>query len=340
TDLDEQTFLDLASMASDAKARAILSEMLLNPAKRIMYLNYALQNQANLNTVAFRNLLDVPVSEVLKEGNSSDLRRALEVTTNFNLSLPGEHLGRVAKSTQNEGILNLTIKALNIADKPLSQYYLPIVENASLSWNTRLNALQGVIRLDKKLGRSTALAWLSQMDKVEKRTFTNVLSRFSASAALLVELWYDQKLGLDDFEKMTAERIHSLAVDKNRSIQLVNELRRYEEEHKRQIATLINNLKKVAEDKKGDPVNGKMLFQTCLMCHQVKGEGQTIAPALDGLGYRDTEGLLHALLDPDAAIESGYAVYRVVKKDDSIVEGYLVKKESGGTTLAFMGGAQ
>src|SRR5690606_33706085 len=81
TDLDEQTFLDLASMASDAKARAILSEMLLNPAKRIMYLNYALQNQANLNTVAFRNLLDVPVSEVLKEGNSSDLRRALEVTT-------------------------------------------------------------------------------------------------------------------------------------------------------------------------------------------------------------------------------------------------------------------
>src|SRR5690606_36876804 len=101
----------------------------LNPAKRIMYLNYALQNQANLNTVAFRNLLDVPVSEVLKEGNSSDLRRALEVTTNFNLSLPGEHLGRVAKSTQNEGILNLTIKALNIADKPLSQYYLPIVEN-------------------------------------------------------------------------------------------------------------------------------------------------------------------------------------------------------------------
>jgi len=340
TDLDEQTFLDLASMASDAKARAILSEMLLNPAKRIMYLNYALQNQAILNTIAFRSLLDVPVSEVLKEGNSSDLRRALEVTTNFNLSLPGEHLGRVAKSTQNEGILNLTIKALNIADKPLSQYYLPIVENASLSWNTRLNALQGVIRLDKKLGRSTALAWLSQMDKVEKRTFTNVLSRFSASAALLVELWYDQKLGLDDFEKMTAERIHSLAVDKNRSIQLVNELRRYEEEHKRQIATRINNFKKVAEDKKGDPVNGKMLFQTCLMCHQVKGEGQTIAPALDGLGYRDTEGLLHALLDPDAAIESGYAVYRVVKKDDSIVEGYLVKKESGGTTLAFMGGAQ
>ncbi len=69
-------------------------------------------------------------------------------------------------------------------------------------------------------------------------------------------------------------------------------------------------------------------------------KGQDIAPALDGSANRDTEALLTAILDPDAAVESGYAVYRVTKKDGSSIEGYLVKKDDRGTTIAFMGGSQ
>ena len=58
---------------------------------------------------------------------------------------------------------------------------------------------------------------------------------------------------------------------------------------------------------------GKVLFQTCLACHQVGKEGQGIAPALDGSANRENEALLTAILDPDAAVESGYSVYRVNK---------------------------
>ena len=46
-----------------------------------------------------------------------------------------------------------------------------------------------------------------------------------------------------------------------------------------------------------------------------------------------------AILNPDAAVEGSYAVYRVTKKDGSSLEGYLVKRDNRGTTLGFMGGS-
>ena len=96
----------------------------------------------------------------------------------------------------------------------------------------------------------------------------------------------------------------------------------------------------VARQQKGDPAAGQVLFQTCLNCHQVGGKGQNIAPSLDGSASREDEALLTAVLDPDAAVESGYTVYRVSKKDGTNFEGYLVGQDNRGTTLAFMGGAK
>src|SRR3546814_6812602 len=56
--------------------------------------------------------------------------------------------------------------------------------------------------------------------------------------------------------------------------------------------------------------------------------------ALDGSGARDDESLLTAILDPDAAVEGGYALYRVTKKDNGVVEGYLYNKDKKGVTIS------
>lgn len=61
---------------------------------------------------------------------------------------------------------------------------------------------------------------------------------------------------------------------------------------------------------------------------------------MDGSANRENEALLTAILDPDAAVESNYAVYRVTKKNGSTIEGYLVNKNDRGATIAFMGGSQ
>ena len=86
---------------------------------------------------------------------------------------------------------------------------------------------------------------------------------------------------------------------------------------------------------------GKALFTgLCLSCHLVGSEGAGFAPALDGSAHRDNEALLTAILDPDAAVEGGYALYRISKKDGSVLEGFMQNTDDRGTTLRFMGGGQ
>ncbi len=339
-DLPEATFLDLAGMAEQTRAKEVLTASMEHPDYRMKYLNQSLKHQAVLNTPDYRELLKKPVSFVLKSGTKDEKKKALEVISAFGLAIPEEIIAQTTEKTQDEPYLGLTVKALDVAKSTNAQPYLQIAENQSLSLNTRLNALQGVVRTDRKLGRATIEQWLEKMDAVEKRTLTNVLSRYTASSALLLELYGSKKILESDFEIMTAERIHSLVSDKAAALRLVEAIRQKDDERKKMVASRIQSLKAVADHGKGDIEKGKLLFQTCLMCHQVGGNGQNIAPALDGLGYRDPEGLLHAVLDPDAAIEAGYALFRVVKKDDSVLEGYLVKRDNTGTTLASMGGAQ
>ena len=85
---------------------------------------------------------------------------------------------------------------------------------------------------------------------------------------------------------------------------------------------------------------GKGVFGTCLACHRVGDTGQDIAPALDGSASRELEHLITAIVDPDAAVEGGYGVFRVTKTDGSTLEGLLVKRDDQGTTIALMGGAK
>ncbi len=90
----------------------------------------------------------------------------------------------------------------------------------------------------------------------------------------------------------------------------------------------------------GDPQRGLPLFQgLCLTCHQVGGKGAGAAPALDGSGHRDLDGLLRAILFPNAAVEPGYRAYRVETLDGRLFEGYMVKHDAAGAVLRYMGGS-
>jgi putative heme-binding domain-containing protein len=61
---------------------------------------------------------------------------------------------------------------------------------------------------------------------------------------------------------------------------------------------------------------------------------------LDGAAHRETEHLLTAILDPDAAVEGNYALYRIFKRDGDAIEGYLEEENARGATLRLMGGGK
>jgi putative membrane-bound dehydrogenase-like protein len=76
----------------------------------------------------------------------------------------------------------------------------------------------------------------------------------------------------------------------------------------------------------------------CLTCHSIGGKGVGFAPPLDGSASRDLEGLLNAILAPDAAIESVFRNYRIVTRDGQTHEGFNQGEGRRDITLRSMGG--
>jgi len=86
--------------------------------------------------------------------------------------------------------------------------------------------------------------------------------------------------------------------------------------------------------KSGDTSHGKEIFgQTCATCHTVAGQGGQIGPVLNGAGAMGTEGLLRAILTPNAAMEAGYRTFRVELKDGDVLDGFLVSQDNDAIVL-------
>ena len=65
----------------------------------------------------------------------------------------------------------------------------------------------------------------------------------------------------------------------------------------------------------GSATRGRELFtKNCGVCHKLKGEGREIGPDLGQVATRDTDWLLTAILDPNAAVESRYLAYTAETK--------------------------
>ena len=158
-------------------------------------------------------------------------------------------------------------------------------------------------------------------------------------STLLKQLFETGVLTSEEFDLSSAEKVFQSDQEDARGKQLFDQVENRIEEEKKAFESKLQRFMAIAEKGGGNPENGKNLFQTCLMCHSVGDQGHDFAPALDGSAMRENEALLTAILNPDAAVEGSYAVYRVTKKDGSSLEGYLVKRDNRGTTIGFMGGS-
>ncbi|HLT50408.1 MAG TPA: c-type cytochrome, partial [Arenibacter sp.] len=180
--------------------------------------------------------------------------------------------------------------------------------------------------------------WIPVLDASQKGSVIKILSNSEEGGTLLKLLVEKEILTFGEFDLSSAEKVFQSNKDDARGIQLFDQVKNKIQEERKAFDSKLQKFMALAEEKSGNPANGEKLFQTCLMCHSVGDKGYSYAPALDGSALRENEALLTAILDPDAALESSYAIYRVTKKDGGNMEGYLVKKDDRGTTIGFMGG--
>jgi putative heme-binding domain-containing protein len=76
---------------------------------------------------------------------------------------------------------------------------------------------------------------------------------------------------------------------------------------------------------------GKMLFSAtqCISCHNMKGEGGAVGPALTQLGTRfSARDILESILEPNKVISDQYAYTAFYQKDGSVVIGRLKNEDT------------
>ncbi|MDP0492399.1 MAG: DUF1080 domain-containing protein [Verrucomicrobiota bacterium JB023] len=77
----------------------------------------------------------------------------------------------------------------------------------------------------------------------------------------------------------------------------------------------------------GDVEKGAVLAPLCTSCHVIDGQGGLIGPELSGAGAMGIEGLLRNIITPNAAMESGYRIYRVEMKSGEIIDAFFVRQD-------------
>lgn len=76
---------------------------------------------------------------------------------------------------------------------------------------------------------------------------------------------------------------------------------------------------------KGDVTNGAAKAQTCLLCHNINGQGQDYGPALGGFAKAQTpEVVINAIVNPSAEISHGFDGTQVNLRDGGQIHGIVL----------------
>jgi len=81
----------------------------------------------------------------------------------------------------------------------------------------------------------------------------------------------------------------------------------------------------------GDRASGEALYTRldCGRCHTLRGRGGALGPSLDDIGARRSAAhLRQALLDPEAAIPTGFLQLRVVTNEGRVLTGVRVNEDT------------
>ena len=338
--LDKTNFIITAEMLSNNEIYEMVKSVLESPDNALVHVNLALENQGRVQSDELAILLENPVISLLKNGNEERINVGLKATAKFKVNNTKNVITDLINEDTNDETLKLAIKALENHPIENSEVFEKLASNKNMQFELRVLALHSFSKSNTNDAIKNLELWLTEMSQNQLKITATNLSGSKEGSTVLKQLYKGKKINLDAFDISSAERVFKSDKGDVVGKEILFGVKTRMKEEKLAYEAKFDKFMKIAEKNEGDPKEGESLFQTCLMCHKVGTKGQDIAPALDGSGMRENEALLTAILNPDAALESSYAVYRISKKDGSSTEGYLVKKDERGTTIAFMGGSE
>ncbi len=338
--LDEPTFVLVAQMLSHPEVYNMVKPVLTDDRYAVPHVALALAHQGQVQSPALSRLLETPVRHLLTVRDPDQRRLGLEAAAKLRVDGLDETVRSAIAPGADAETLSLAMQTLARSPQANRSVFAELAANDRMGLELRAGALRNLAQADQNRARSMLVDWLPALGEGQRRSLTDILSGTPAGAELLLVLYGEGMLSQQDFSLSSAERVYRTFSDDGRGGDLLRAVDQRIADERRALDRRMDRFLAVAAQERGDPVRGERLFQVCLQCHQVGEQGVAFAPALDGSAQRDDEALLTAILDPDAAVESGYRLYRLTRMDGSELEGFLVKKDERGTTLGFMGGSE
>ncbi|MCK0158287.1 c-type cytochrome [Cellulophaga sp. F20128] len=338
-DLDEPTFIIVAGMLENRKVLNVVLPVLENEAEAQKHVTLTLKNIAKVQSEALTLSLIKPIKHLLKSTDRTQQNLGLEAVGKLNIhALRNAVIPFVDKGFSSETI-KLAMFALKGQPIENKAVFERIAKMETLELELRASATQTLAKADIQSAENNISGWAPNLEESEKSKVIKVLSNSEEGSTLLKQLVGKGTLTTEEFDLSSAEKVFQANKQDERGITILDQVKERIEAEKIAFESKLGRFMAIAEKNEGNPANGEKLFQVCLLCHTVGDKGFDYAPALDGSALRENEALLTAILNPDAAVESSYAVYRVTKKDGATVDGYMVKKDERGTTVGFMGGS-
>lgn len=252
---------------------------------------------------------------------------ALEDTGGFEASLWKELLASKNAHVRREAVHALSSLKVKAADA--FALFQPLADETA--WTVRYEML----RFFRRAGATPEqLAWLHRWSE-------------TPADQRKVEGWNGPFLALGGpYERAFQDFLFLLITDKTRTPasdprwdEVIATQPAHSAEETAALTKRIATVKSLITSANGPLDEARALVQTtCLACHRIGDKGVSLSPPLDGSASRDTDALITSLLDPDAAIETVFRLYRVETKDGTKVEGFRKVLDDRQLTLMFMGG--
>ncbi len=337
---DESTFKLVSSMLRSPKVFAAVKPVFDGDGSGYL-VQLALTHQAETLSPNLSQLLASACGRLLGSGQAAKV--ALGARAADRLLVPNQAPALASLLKAGSADAASLMAAVRVLARDPQQHGAVLTESLSsgvLSSAAAMVALAAVAKVDAAEAEHHAVVLLAGLDESDQSALIAQLLSSPAGSRIVLRFLIRNLLKESALDLAAAERLQQQLSGDIRAGQFLASRRAVAAAEQKAFAKKLENFVAVAARQGGSSATGKTYFKAlCLSCHGVGTEGAGFAPALDGSGHRDPEGLLTAILNPDAAVEGNYTLYRIRKTDGSTVEGFLEQDGPRGATMRFMGGA-
>lgn len=337
--IDADTFISVSEIINSKEISEITKAYFNDTTNFQSLLKLVLENEDRVNLVNIAKPLEPAVKALISSSSDNDRSLAMQVATKLKMSVINQEVIKLATEAADKHLSDI-LSVLLLDPKANEGILKTLTENDSLSFGDKLKAIGAYNSANAAQAAKTLKVFIKDKTPAERKIITSYFSKSARGSRTMVSLTTKGLFTLTEFDLASAQRIHAALMKDKVAIQILQSARQVESKRVAGLEQKVANYIKAINTGKGDIVAGKAIFQTCLACHQVGEEGFEIAPALDGSASRELHALITAIVNPDVAVEGGYNLHRVTKKDGTTIEGYLFKKTPQGVTIALMGNAQ